>query len=74
MAVLIPFYGLMSAANLCRDNPAVCQEVENKVRAIYGLGGSAAEEEEQAGDKPVKGEKTAKKTKTELPADSTESL
>ncbi len=66
--------GRENAKIYLRDNPAVCQEVENKVRAIYGLGRSAAEEEEQAGDKPVKGEKTAKKTKTELPAGSTESL
>ena len=41
--------GRENAKIYLRDNPAVCQEVENKVRAIYGLGGSAAEEEEQAG-------------------------
>lgn len=51
--------GRENAKIYLRDNPAVCQDVENKVRAVYGLGASSAEGEEPSDkeEKPGKGEK-----------------
>ena len=47
-----------------RDNPAVCQEIEDKVREHYGLNGSAvAEPEPEASGKKLKASKDAKEAK-----------
>ena len=45
-----------------RDNPAACQEIENRVRGIYGLGASSPAEETPAGG--TEKEKTEKAGKS----------
>lgn len=54
--------GRENAKIYLRDNPTVCQEVENKVRAVYGLGASSVEGEDPSDkeEKPGKDEKTTK--------------
>ncbi len=54
--------GRENAKTYLRDNPAVCQEVENKVRGIYGLGDSSVDGEAPAA-KEAKPEKPEKKTR-----------
>ncbi len=54
--------GRENAKTYLRDNPEVCQEVENKVRSIYGLGNSDGAEE-PSGAKAEKPEKPEKKTR-----------
>lgn len=53
--------GRENAKTYLRDNPEVCQEVENKVRSIYGLGNSDGAGE-PSGAKAEKPEKPEKKT------------
>ena len=57
--------GRETAKTYLRDNPEVCQEVENKVRSIYGLGNSDGAEEPSGAkaEKPEKPEKPEKKTR-----------
>lgn len=57
--------GRENAKTYLRDNPEVCQEVENKVRSIYGLGNSdgAGEPSGAKAEKPEKPEKPEKKTR-----------
>lgn len=57
--------GRENAKTYLRDNPEVCQEVENKVRSIYGLGNSDGAEEPSGAkaEKPEKPEKPEKKTR-----------
>ena len=57
--------GRENAKTYLRDNPEVCQEVENKVRSIYGLGNSDGAEEPSGAkaEKPEKSEKPEKKTR-----------
>ncbi len=57
--------GRENAKTYLRDNPEVCQEVENKVRSIYGLGNSDGAEEPSGAkaEKPEKPEKLEKKTR-----------
>ncbi len=54
--------GRENAKTYLRDNPEVCQEVENKVRSIYGLGNSDGAGE-PSGAKAEKPEKPEKKTR-----------
>ena len=55
--------GRENAKTYLRDNPAVCQEIENKVREHYGLGAA-----EGAGQEPAEQEKAAEVS--EKPAES----
>lgn len=57
--------GRENAKQYLKDNPAVCEEIEKKVRAHFSLkeDGETAAEEKQAA--PVKEEKTAKKQAAE---------
>ena len=72
--------GRENAKVYLRDNPAVCQEVENKVRAIYGLEAStvqgeeavAKEEKTEKSEKAGRASKADKKAREEEPASDTE--
>ncbi|MDE7224810.1 MAG: recombinase RecA [Acetatifactor sp.] len=51
--------GRENAKQYLKDNPAVCQEIENKVREHFGLnGGAAVDTAEPAKAEPVKAEST----------------
>ena len=54
--------GRENAKIYLRDNPAACQEIENRVRGIYGLGASSPAEETPAGG--TEKEKTEKAGKS----------
>ena len=49
--------GRENAKQYLRDNPAVCQEIENRVREHFGLsGGTAADTMESSKAEPAKAE------------------
>ncbi|MFT4106099.1 MAG: recombinase RecA [Lacrimispora sp.] len=52
--------GRENAKTYLQDNPAVCQEIEAKVRDKYGAGGSSGQAQEQAGETAAKESKRIK--------------
>ena len=58
--------GRENAKNYLRDNPAICQEVEDKVRSIYGLapaGGGNVQQPDESKEPALKSGKAGKGTK-----------
>ncbi|WP_367566885.1 recombinase RecA [Lacrimispora sp.] len=52
--------GRENAKTYFQDNPAVCQEIEAKVRAKYGVGGAAGQPQEESGQAAAKESKRIK--------------
>ncbi len=48
-----------------KDHPEICQEIESKVRAHFGLNGAPRTESEPAAEAPVREKKTSKKASAE---------
>lgn len=52
--------GRENAKTYLQDNPAVCQEIEAKVRTKYGAGGAAGQPQEESGEAAAKESKRIK--------------
>ena len=64
--------GRENAKKYLRENPEVREEIEQKVRAHYGLGAEQTEEGQETAEKENKSEKNSKKTEENTSKDKTD--